>query len=293
MIWAYDAARCSGSTSTTTSAARSYSYSGPSRSAATTTTTYPSPRSLQFVYDSRLRTREYENLPFGGTYSPSTTVSLAQRYTYTGRELNPASDLMYYRYRQYDPRVGRFGGRDPLNTVVAVAASQYIVRAGLFGANAEIGIIEHRPDNDLVFAAASGFVDAWEGTSTESGIAPYAYADSMPITTLDAAGLTVCNIYFAYGSKHWFLMWGSTSAGFRTLRAARKICSELGSGNAPSISSSGSGTGVLWADGYACQPEPQTATAVNDVFINTEQSRLKYNDPGDVPSWWKSAPARM
>jgi len=56
----------------------------------------------------------YEYLAFGGTYSPSTTVSLAQRYTYTGRELNPSSALMYYRYRQYDPRLGRFGARDPI-----------------------------------------------------------------------------------------------------------------------------------------------------------------------------------
>jgi len=56
----------------------------------------------------------YDYLAFGGAYSPTTTVSLPQRYTYTGREKNPTSDLMYYRYRQYDPRVGRFGARDPV-----------------------------------------------------------------------------------------------------------------------------------------------------------------------------------
>jgi len=56
----------------------------------------------------------YDYLPFGRAYQPGTSVTVEQRYTYTGRELNPASALMYYRYRQYDPRVGRFGARDPV-----------------------------------------------------------------------------------------------------------------------------------------------------------------------------------
>jgi RHS repeat-associated protein len=56
----------------------------------------------------------YDYLPFGGAHSPGTSVTVEQRYTFTGRERNPSSDLMYYRYRQYDPRVGRFGGRDPM-----------------------------------------------------------------------------------------------------------------------------------------------------------------------------------
>jgi RHS repeat-associated protein len=55
-----------------------------------------------------------EYLPFGGVHQPGTNVTVEQRYTYTGREKNPASALMYYRYRQYDPRVGRFGERDPI-----------------------------------------------------------------------------------------------------------------------------------------------------------------------------------
>jgi RHS repeat-associated protein len=54
----------------------------------------------------------YDYLPFGGAYQPGTSVTVEQSYTYTGREKNPESALMYYRYRQYDPRVGRFGGRD-------------------------------------------------------------------------------------------------------------------------------------------------------------------------------------
>jgi RHS repeat-associated protein len=65
----------------------------------------------------------YDYLPFGGAYAPGTNVTVEQRYTYTGREKNPESALMYYRYRQYDPRVGRFSARDPL---------RYWARRGLY-----------------------------------------------------------------------------------------------------------------------------------------------------------------
>jgi len=123
MTYPYDARGCSGSTSTTEPAARPHSYDSPSRSVPTTTNTYPPPRPLQFVYDSRLRTREYDYLPFGGAYQPGTNVTVEQRYTYTGREKNPESALMYYRYRQYAPRVGRFGARDPIG---------HLLRSGLY-----------------------------------------------------------------------------------------------------------------------------------------------------------------
>jgi RHS repeat-associated protein len=55
---------------------------------------------------------EYDYLPFGGPYAPGTSVTVIQRYTYTGREANPAGPLMYYRYRTYDARVGRFPLRE-------------------------------------------------------------------------------------------------------------------------------------------------------------------------------------
>ncbi|MHC5058198.1 MAG: RHS repeat-associated core domain-containing protein, partial [Planctomycetota bacterium] len=70
----------------------------------------------------------YDYLPFGGAYQPGTSVTVEQRYTYTGREKNPESALMYYRYRQYDPRVGRFGGRDPIGRT-AVALYSYASNA--------------------------------------------------------------------------------------------------------------------------------------------------------------------
>jgi RHS repeat-associated protein len=41
-------------------------------------------------------------------------VSTNTRYTYTGRERDPDTGLMYYRARFYDPQVGRFLSEDPL-----------------------------------------------------------------------------------------------------------------------------------------------------------------------------------
>ena len=114
MTHPYDRTWLSGSTSTTNVVTRPYSFSRPSRSAPTTMTTHPSPRPTQVLNEPTLENREYEYLAFGGVYQPGTNVTVEQRYTYTGREKNPASELMYYRYRQYDPRVGRFGARDPI-----------------------------------------------------------------------------------------------------------------------------------------------------------------------------------
>ena len=52
---------------------------------------------------------------FGQTYAPNTSVTVEQRYQWTGRSLNPVSGLYNHRYRQsYDPGVGRFGQRDPI-----------------------------------------------------------------------------------------------------------------------------------------------------------------------------------
>jgi len=55
---------------------------------------------------------------FGERYAPLTNVTVEQRYTYTGRELNPVSDSMYYRYRTYEASLGRFGERDPYMALI-------------------------------------------------------------------------------------------------------------------------------------------------------------------------------
>jgi RHS repeat-associated protein len=46
----------------------------------------------------------------------STTGSLTQPYTYTGREYDPETGLYYYRARYYDPKIGRFLQEDPVES---------------------------------------------------------------------------------------------------------------------------------------------------------------------------------
>ncbi len=43
-----------------------------------------------------------------------TSGSASTRYTYTGRELDSETGLMYYRARWYDPQLGRFVSEDPI-----------------------------------------------------------------------------------------------------------------------------------------------------------------------------------
>jgi len=56
---------------------------------------------------------KYDYSAFGTTYAPTTLINIPNRYTYTGREQNPVSATMYYRWRVYSAGVGRFVSRDP------------------------------------------------------------------------------------------------------------------------------------------------------------------------------------
>ncbi len=60
---------------------------------------------------------KYDYTAFGESYAPNTSVTIPQRYTYTGRELNPYSGNLYFRYRSYSPPLGVFTARDPLGYV--------------------------------------------------------------------------------------------------------------------------------------------------------------------------------
>jgi len=55
----------------------------------------------------------YDYTAFGEKYAPLTNVNVEQRYTYTGRESNPVSSLMYYRTRPYSPLLGLMLNRNP------------------------------------------------------------------------------------------------------------------------------------------------------------------------------------
>lgn len=54
----------------------------------------------------------YTYKSFGEIFSESGT--LAQPFTFTGREYDPESGLYFYRARYYDPRAGKFLTKDPI-----------------------------------------------------------------------------------------------------------------------------------------------------------------------------------
>jgi RHS repeat-associated protein len=113
--------------STTTRPHISFSSATPSRSGRTTTTTRSLVWDRKFPYDSDVRTREYGYLLFGSRHASTTSVSVEQRYTYTGREANSLSTLTYSRYRQYDPGIGRFAARDPIGYRGGISIYGYVL----------------------------------------------------------------------------------------------------------------------------------------------------------------------
>jgi RHS repeat-associated protein len=140
---------------------------------------------------------EYDYLPFGGAHQPGTKVTVDQRYTYTGRELNPTSDLMYYRYRQYDPRVGRFGGRDPIGTLNPMLDTGLIPEADgacvkpedrvqdvAWGDSHIYGYSEHNP---ISFVDPSGL-----GTSRPCNFAEQTYRDSRCAQAYNSGATATC-----------------------------------------------------------------------------------------------------
>ena len=85
------------------------------RSSATHYYTHDGLGSIRTVTDSSgSLVNRYAYTAFGEPYAPGTSVALAQRYTYTARELNPLSATLFYRHRTLAPTLGRFTSRDPL-----------------------------------------------------------------------------------------------------------------------------------------------------------------------------------
>jgi RHS repeat-associated protein len=72
---------------------------------------------------SRTTVNSYAYLSWGEIRAQSGT--LANRFTYTGRELNTDGRTVYYRARTYSPMLGRFGQEDPLGNVDGVNVYRY------------------------------------------------------------------------------------------------------------------------------------------------------------------------
>ena len=67
--------------------------------------------------------KSYSYDAYGKVFDQAGTVE--QPYTYTGREFDSESGLMYYRARYYDPRTGRFLQKDPMRFVNGINLYAY------------------------------------------------------------------------------------------------------------------------------------------------------------------------
>ena len=67
----------------------------------------------------------YDYTAFGETWAMTTSETVSQRYTYTGRPLNPFSGTYDLRYRTQDPVTGRFFQRDPKGYIFPLGVHLY------------------------------------------------------------------------------------------------------------------------------------------------------------------------
>ena len=57
--------------------------------------------------------------PFGNLLSLSGPLAEVNLYRFSSKECHPASGLVYYLYRYYDPNLQRWVNRDPVKKVIA------------------------------------------------------------------------------------------------------------------------------------------------------------------------------
>jgi len=76
----------------------------------------------------------YDYTAFGEKFEPAiiTANTITQRYSYTGREDQPHSEQMYYRFRNYSPSTGRFIHRDPIGYEGGINLYTYVFSNPLF-----------------------------------------------------------------------------------------------------------------------------------------------------------------
>lgn len=109
--------------------------------------------SIRFVTDAAgTAVNQYEYDAFGNTVVAQET--LANPFTFTGRELDAESGFYHYRNRTYDPGVGRFISRDPLGLVAGANAFTYVGNDPVNRTD-PLGLIDPLTALDAASAAAS------------------------------------------------------------------------------------------------------------------------------------------
>jgi RHS repeat-associated protein len=101
--------------------------------------------------------------------------TIANPWTFTGRRLDAETGLMYYRARYYDPQLGRFAGRDPIDNPEHVG----IMRGEVSGAVGQ----------DYSLGQQIALPEYLSGTREAVAISLYEYVLSNPVRLVDPMGL--------------------------------------------------------------------------------------------------------
>jgi RHS repeat-associated protein len=73
------------------------------------------------------------------SFGKVTAGAATTRYTFTGREIDPETGLMYYRARWYDPQTGRFISEDPAGLLTGINSYSYTANNPIW-ANDPLGL---------------------------------------------------------------------------------------------------------------------------------------------------------
>src|SRR5207248_799340 len=66
------------------------------------------------IYTNQTFAAKYQYDPFGNILSKSGPLADANLYRFSSKEYHPASGLIYYLYRYYEPNLQRWLNRDPI-----------------------------------------------------------------------------------------------------------------------------------------------------------------------------------
>ena len=107
--------------------------------------------------------------PYGNTLAMSGSLAEANLYRFSSKEAHPASGLVYYLYRYYDPNLQRWVNRDPSGERGGISLYR-------FGGNAPInrldpfGLADCSKNSYLVIENATGLLGEWfESDAERSG----------------------------------------------------------------------------------------------------------------------------